>query len=204
MVWFGMSLFGSLLAGRPYPHYLLQLVPAGVLLIGVIWETKKKGTVLSVSLGGMLLLSAAFRYDFAFYPAGEYYINFGKYVMGQKGRAEFYDDFDWRTTRNYQIGRFIKERTLEDERIYVWGDEPYIYVLADRLPVGKWVMAYHIDIFDNKDRLMEEFELNPPKFLLWAKKDASFQRLADFRDERYLPVKEFDQIEVYRRIGWRQ
>lgn len=204
VVWFGMALFGALLSGRPYPHYLLQLVPAGALLLGVIWETKKKGTILSAGLGLILLVVAIFKYGFGIYPAGEYYHNFARYVMGEMGQAEFYDSFDWRVTRNYEISRYLKERTNKDDRIYIWSDEPYIYVLSERLPAGKWVMAYHIQIFDKKDEMMRAVRKERPKFILWPKEEREFRALASYREAWYTKVKELGGMRIYRRMNWKQ
>ncbi|KKR71573.1 MAG: hypothetical protein UU16_C0059G0009 [Candidatus Woesebacteria bacterium GW2011_GWA2_40_7] len=39
-IWWGMGLFAALLSGRPYPHYLLQLVPVVSLALGMAtWGT---------------------------------------------------------------------------------------------------------------------------------------------------------------------
>ena len=204
VVWFGMALFGALLAGRPYPHYLIQIAPAGALLIGVIWETKNKGTVLSACLGLMLLVVAIFRYDFGFYKTVEYYKNFGRYVAGKIGQAQYYDNFDWRVSRNYQIGKYIKERTDKNDRIYIWSDEPNIYVLSERSPAGKWVMAYHIDIFDKRDEVLEAIKEQKPKFILWPKEGREFKALASYRDAQYIQVEEFEGLKIYRRMSWKQ
>jgi len=41
MIWFSFSLFAALLSSRPYPHYLIQVLPAFSLSFGFLALSKK-------------------------------------------------------------------------------------------------------------------------------------------------------------------
>ena len=80
-VWWGIALFSALLSGRPYPHYLLQLVPVVSLVAGaVVWE-EKRGKILWLTMV-VTTVAAVSLFKFYAYPVVSYYQNWGKWVVG--------------------------------------------------------------------------------------------------------------------------
>jgi len=155
LLWFIGALFGSQLSGRPYPHYFIEILPPAALLMGMMvkkneWLEK----IVGIGFLGLVVLSIV-GYRFWYYESLPYYKNFVSYILGNKDKNEFYEFWGKGVTRNYEVANYIKDITGENERIFVWGTEPAIYALSDRLPVGKYTVAYHIGDFGAKEKTME-------------------------------------------------
>jgi hypothetical protein len=55
----------------------------------------------------------------------------------------------------------------KDESVFLWSDSPQIYALSNKLPIGKYVVAYHIKFYKNADIVTkEEIETATPKFII--------------------------------------
>ena len=203
LVWFLWSLFGSLLSARPYPHYLIQVVPATCLLLGIVIDSQRKGVlVAAVGLLATLVMSVIV-IDFYFYPTLKYYKNFGLYATGEISKEEWGDRFDGRVSRDRQIGEYIVQRTDPDERILVWGDDPAIYLLSERLPAGRHVMTYHVEIFGRRKEEMASIQEKKPTYIVWlegAPKD--FKELNEQVAIEYIEVAKFKEATVLRKRAW--
>lgn len=198
--WFIAALFGANLSGRPYPHYLVQVIVPLVLLLGVMWERKK--VVRMVGMGLVLTLALAlWRYQFWFYRSIPYYVNYVQYVSGQKTKEEHDRFFGDGVIRNYKIAEYIRMRTEEDERIYVWGTEPSIYVVAERLPVYKYTVAYHVKDFDGWKGTMEAIKMERPKYIVVMDYEDEFKELSGYVAALYAEALVVDGGTVYRRIN---
>ena len=110
LVWFLMALFGALLSGRPYPHYLIQPAVPAVLLLGVLIKSKKWS--LRLAIIGVLLLSGFWWWQIKFwsYPLAAYYVNFEQYITKQKSLEEYRNYFDPRVNQVYNLESILKRR----------------------------------------------------------------------------------------------
>lgn len=190
--WLSFTLFAALLSGRPYPHYLLQTIPplvlAGTLLFNHI-KTKDK-----VLLLGFLSLFAAayFRFDFSTWSVTDYYNNFIRYTTGQINRTEYYRRFDSRMPRNYALAERLRRLTLPTDKIYIWGTDPGVYVMAGRLQVEKLVTSFHVDDLDYFDQTATALETElPPVIVVMENEWRAFPQLDALLSEHYLLL---DQI----------
>jgi hypothetical protein len=199
LVWFVFALFGALLSERPYPHYLIQLVPAGALLIAYSFDKQKKTWILSLGMVIALLSASVLKYQFYFYPVTKYYQNFAEYIVGRKSLKDYRNSFDSRVDRNYKVAEYIRLRTTKDEKIFVWGDEPFIYALSKRLPVGKYTVAYHVIDFNGKKETIERIESEKPTYIVWPKTETrEFDELLDVISSEYFMVNKIDDTLIYR------
>jgi len=175
--WFSATFFGALLSTRPYPHYLIQLLPP---LILTVLSLKQSKILAIVPL--FLLIFAVVRYKFYFYPVFSYYQNF--YFQGNQ--PQFFGG-DLHDTQ--KIADYLKLNTNPSDRIFVWGDQPFVYVLSDRLPVGRFVVSYHIADFSQYDYSMNQLKIHPPKYIVYYQMSSRpFPQLDSFLNNYYLPV----------------
>jgi hypothetical protein len=73
-----------------------------------------------------------------------YYQNTVSFLSGKKDVKTYQSFFDKKTPRDYDVVAFIKNHTRETDRVFIWGNSAQIYSLSNKLPVNKYVVAYHI------------------------------------------------------------
>ncbi|MEK9200576.1 MAG: glycosyltransferase family 39 protein [Patescibacteria group bacterium] len=190
-VWALFDLFAALLSARPYPHYLLQMAPAVALLLGVAdHESRARWVAGGVA---MLLVLSYSLFGFYHYRGVEYYANFGAFVTGQKSLSEYRGWFDGQVNNNYVIAETIKSWSDENEKIFVWGDQPTIYPLSDRLPCGRYLAKYHVLDFFSPSQTWDELADCKPKIIV---------DMSDFGGSLsdYMLVRQVDDTKIYRRM----
>ena len=167
LFWFFATIFGALLSGRPYPHYLIQVLPPlSILIIKVYSSQKIKNTIVAL-LSLIVLILAIYKYNFYFYPVLRYYTNFYSYILGRKSLADYRSSFGYSVNQTYQISDYIKNHTTSQDKIFIWGDEPYIYALTDRLPTSKYTVAYHISDFNGYQITIDKIKATLPKYIVY-------------------------------------
>jgi hypothetical protein len=200
-IWFAWALYGALLSERPYPHYLVQVLPAGSLLLPTLFNRQKKIYLLLTVILTSLTVGAVLKYRFYFYPTISYYQNFVSYVTRQKSVEAYRNSFDPRVNRNYHIAQYLKLRSTPDDRIFIWGDEPFIYALADRLPAGKYTVAYHIIDFNGQQITMDALRSKPPLYIvLETSEKRDFKELIAFTLANYVPVAQIEDATIFHRL----
>jgi hypothetical protein len=200
ILWFFMDLFGALLSGRPYPHYLIQVAPAlSLLLVFLITKSKSIEKVFVFSALG-ILISAFFYYKFWHYPVWRYYQNFYQFVSQQKTKEAYFAYFDSRANETYRLSRLIKSLTSSSDPIFVWGNEPYLYALSQRLPPGKYTVAYHIIDFNGWQETTLALAQKPPVLIIKSKSARPWKELDALLASRYLLIADWDNTTVYQKI----
>jgi 4-amino-4-deoxy-L-arabinose transferase-like glycosyltransferase len=201
-VWLSFALFGALLSGRPYPHYLVQVVPALVLLTGTTVGIKLRRWDKVVVSGLVVLLVLAYvRFGFGAYPVVSYYSNFVRFTAGKISQEEYQNGFDSRVVRNYQVAEYLKKHTKDEERVYIWGTEPGIYVLSDRLPVGRLTTSFHVEDLNEYERLGQELGKVKPEYIVVMETESrDFPQLKTLLDSQYVKVKQIGEAEIYRKL----
>lgn len=174
-VWVAFSLFNAFFSARPYTHYLLVLLPAVSLLFGLIFESQK-GRIINGVLCLFIIVIAG--YTFTYYKKNiAYYRNYLSFMTGNRSVDEYRDFFDKNTTRDYALAGFIKEKSA-DQPIFLWSDSGQIYALSEKLPIGKYIVAYHMTFY--KNALQEtKSALNDikPRFIIDTKQTMELQSL---------------------------
>lgn len=161
--WFASTIFGVLLSTRPYPHYLIQMVPPIILLISSVLVKNKISDLIPIILSFLFTFFIIIKYNFYFYPNLKYYLNFYSFSH-QNSYLEY---FGSRVLTNQNIAQIIKDNTKSSDYIFIWGDEPYVYAMSDRLPVGRYTVAYHIVDFNGYQETIDDFKANLPKFVVY-------------------------------------
>ena len=164
-LWLAFSIYSAFFSARPYIHYLLVILPSFVLLVGQSLESKK-----NMLLNIVLIFTISFMayFHFKVYRKNiSYYENFIKVITNNKSITEYERFFDGSTPRDYSIANFIKLSVSSDETIFLWSDSPQIYVLANKLPIGKYIVAYHITFYKNADIITrDQLEKSQPKYII--------------------------------------
>ena len=202
VIWFLMALFAALLSERPYPHYLIQAaIPAAILITWLLFGKKKllKLIILVVALG-----TGWFYYQIKFwnYPVISYYQNFIDYSRGKKSRDDYRSFFDWRVNQTYQVAEYLRRHTLPEERIFIWGDEPYIYALAERLPIGRYTVAYHVVDFNGFQETLDAWQQKQPKVVVVMEYEKrNFPEMKAWLNADYLLTEKIDQALIYMKLN---
>jgi len=199
LFWFSATIFGSLLSGRPYPHYLIQVLPPLTLIIVECLDFKEKKKQILSACSLFLFIIIVFKFKFYFYPVFSYYSNFYSYTIGQKSKTDYRNYFGSQTNDIYQISDFIKANTNPTDKIFVWGDQAYIYALSNRSPSSKYVASYHIADFNGYESTMNKLKANLPKFIIYYKMPGrSFPDLDNFIDSYYFTVKVVGDATIFK------
>jgi hypothetical protein len=186
LFWFSSTIFGVLLSGRPYPHYLIQAVPPLVLIIIQIFNFKER-KIQFISLFSLLFfIFVLFKFKFYFYPVFKYYSNFYSYSVGKKSTSDYRNYFGYQVNNNYEIADLIKKNTNLNDKIFVWGDDPSVYSLSNRLPSSRYTVAYHILDFNGYQSTMDKIKTMLPKFIIYHQmSNRSFPDLDNFIENYY-------------------
>ncbi|MDD4135612.1 MAG: hypothetical protein PHN66_00910 [Candidatus Shapirobacteria bacterium] len=199
LFWFSATIFGSLLSGRPYPHYLIQVLPPLTLIVVECFSFKEKKKQILSACSLFLFIFIVFKFKFYFYPVFSYYSNFYSYTIGQKSKADYRNYFGSQTNDIYQISDFINTNTNSTDKIFVWGDQAYIYALSNRLPSSKYVASYHIADFNGYQSTMNKIKANLPQFIVYySMLGRSFPDLDNFISNYYFAIKTFGDATIFK------
>lgn len=200
LVWFSSTVFGALLSTRPYPHYLIQILPPVCILFFNLFQSKKITSNLSkaISIFVISLSILFFRYyNFYTYPTLSYYKTF--YTNLNKPSV-FKNFFGSHVAQNQQIVDYLSPRLTVTDNIFIWGDSPYIYTLLDKLPTYKYVVAYHIVDFDGYDDLIFNLKSFLPKFIIYyPMPNRPFPKLDDIISKYYFLDNKVNSISIYQK-----
>jgi len=127
LAWGATSLAGAAAGGRGYDHYFIQFLPplclaAALGLAGLPDWARARRAARFLRPAVLLLLAV---------------------VLVQLGRGvvRFHADAHQPVDPSRRVAEFIQARTRADERIFVWGYHPDIYLFADRKPASRFVYA---------------------------------------------------------------
>lgn len=198
LFWFAATIFGTLLSTRPYPHYLIQALPPLVLIILSFFEFKKilKPLLSMVSIVCFVFVVA--KYKFYFYPVFSYYKNFYSYSLKIKSQAEYFSFFGYQVNSVHQISKYIQDNSTTSDKIFVWGDEPYIYALSNRLPTSRYTVAYHILDFNGYEQTINQIKSDLPKFVVYVPmSNRPFKDLDNILNRYYFVSQVFGNFLLY-------
>lgn len=164
-LWLAFALFNAFFSGRPYTHYVLVLLPAFCLTIGLFILNKNYS-----KLSGVLMLSVFILVLLNFGLYGKtpfYYQNFLSFISGGKSVADYQRFFDASTPRDYEIANFVDLYAKPQDNIFLWGNNAQVYDLTNKLPPGKYAVAYHIQSYsDGTTNTEAGLKTAKPKFII--------------------------------------
>ncbi|MBI2007418.1 MAG: glycosyltransferase family 39 protein [Candidatus Blackburnbacteria bacterium] len=203
VLWFTFALFASLLSGRPYSHYIIQVLPPLALLLSILVFGREKYRFLPVSFLFFFVFSLVF-YKFYYYPVFAYYGNFLAFVGGQKTKMEYFDYFDKRMPMIYQLAQALSSRTTKNDRIFIWGTAPEVYALSRRLPAARYITSFHIKDFNGEQETADSLLEKKPKYIIVFKNEtARFPQLASLLQKNYIYLETIGMAEIWKRFDLR-
>jgi hypothetical protein len=202
ILWFFTSLFAALLSARPYPHYLLQVLPAFALSFGLLSLPKTKIWLKPLpSYFTLILIWVFVSFHFWYYPNFAYFKNFYQFAFKIKSHQKYLNYFDRQASSLYQTAAFLRSHSEPQEKIFIWGVKPSIYALTHRLPVDRYTVSYHIIDLHSYEETISNLKQSPPRWLVWAQDEkASFPQLQDFIENNYVPFQQIGNLEIFYRL----
>lgn len=201
-LWFAFSLFAALLSSRPYPHYLIQAIPALSLSFAFLFYQKDKKWLKIIPVIFLIIGGLAFwGFKFWYYDNLPYFNNFYKYILGQRTKEDYFKYFGKHTEDIYQTAEFIRNRTSKEERFFIWGTQPSIYSLSKRLPTGKYTVSYHIIDFNGHEETILSLAKNPPRWIVvTGDEKRRFKELEIILDYDYTLYKVIGENKIFYHI----
>lgn len=165
LLWVSFSLFNAFFSQRPYTHYLLVILPSLSILFGSIFEFKNfKKLYLVFFLFSLLVIIKNFNF-YANIPG--YYANFLSFEMNKKSIIEYQNFFDKMTPTDYELASFLNSNTKSSDYIFTWGNNAQLYELTNKIPPGRYTVAYHITGYKNGiSETVRDLNLKKPKFIV--------------------------------------
>jgi len=171
-----------------------------LLISFVLFQTTIYTALFGVAIASLLAFGVV-RYKFWYYQSLPYYQNFVSYVFGQKSKEQFYNFWGDDVTRNYEAAAFVDQITTPNDRIFVWGTEPALYVIGNRAPAVKYVVSYHILDFSAQGEIGESLAKERPKVIVVIKSEpGKFSELSGIIDANYALAGTFGELLVYLRL----
>ena len=203
-LWTAFAALGSTLAGRPFPHYFIQLVAPLTLLVVALGASladarRAPQRAWLVGVLTVLLLVAAFPAAGGGPVSFAYWREVGGYLLGRRERADFDQWLSWRVANQR---RLVELMAGEPERtLFVWGEYPWLYPLAGMENPTRYSVPYHTSFVPGaKDEVLAVLRREPPRFIVWEREEwRRLPGLAELLADRYERVAVVDNTELYRR-----
>lgn len=217
--WMGLTLIAATLSNRPYPHYFLQVFPAMAMVItAALWLVvyalrrcrRDKGVLLCetdstkpvVEAAGSFIIISAFIATIGLlhvipYPTLKYYNLFFKLATKQISWEEYRDQFNPLLHDSYQVAKVL--RRSPDQEIFIWGNNPILYALSGKNPVGRFTVAFHIDDFNAYDETIAAIEQKKPTFVIVMKDQQPLPGLREYLMSGYISNSDYPTMTVWRR-----
>ncbi len=167
LLWFAFSIFNAFFSGRPYTHYVLVLLPSLCLLTGMALAEKQKTQKIlftALLIGTIFLLNR----NFSFYVKTiSYYTNYLSFMRNEKSVSAYQAFFDSKTPRDYALAWYLNTHLKKDDGVFIWGNNGQLYTLINRLPQGRYIVAYHITASNESvAETKAAFEKNRPRYVV--------------------------------------
>lgn len=200
-LWYIYSLFGSLLSGRPYPHYLLQPVVPLAIILPYLYVSRKRVTDILVIVSMVVMGAVAVvKIGFWGYPTVSYYKNFVDATTGRKNKEEYLNYFE-SARRNIPLYEFLSARMMGEHDLYIWGTDSTLYNLLDKLPAGgKYIVSFHVRDFEAYDEVMQNLEINKPKYIVVLPDPIVFPQLFALLRSSYVEIANIEGSVIYLRL----
>jgi len=199
-----VSAVGAAAGGRFYPHYYQQLLPAMALLAAPVFARAWRG-------GGPRVLSPSVAAPWLAVAVVVFFVAHWRGLAPQREGTE--------------AGRYLRAQAAPDDRLFVWGQVPRIYLDARLRPASRYVATFPLTGFifgpplpgvDTRSRIVpgswenlgKDFNAHPPAFIVDAEAGPGarypvgrFPALASLLAERYRPIARTAEGVIYQRTS---
>ena len=200
-----VSAIGAAAGARFYPHYYVQLIPPLALLAAPYFARLWSRTMQP----SRWLLRPAVTYAWLGLTVVAFSIEHWTGLAPRRVPSE--------------AGRYLSTHSSPDDRIFVWGQTPEIYLDAHRRPASRYITTFpltgyifggRLPGFDTRSRILpgawtnlaQDFARHPPIYIVDVQSDpktaqypvTNFPILANLLKERYQPVARTAEGMIYR------
>lgn len=200
IVWLVAAGVASFLSNRPYPHYVLQIVPPLLFLVAAVAASKAKRfwTGINIALVG-LYVAALVALGFKPYPLFAPYVAIAEWMTGRISTPEYQARFNHLVPQNQKIGTIIARNTLPSDTIFIWGTNPMLTALTGRRPTGRFTVAFHIHDLRVYESTLQAIRDEKPVYIVVMKDEAELPGLNEILEQYYPFVTETEDMRLYRR-----
>jgi len=207
--WFVVAIFAATLSNRPYPHYLLQVVPPLALCLGWLAlagqsfiKTKRLvplfSPVILTALPMVMLIITWVALGFFGYPAISYYANFIKVMTGQVSSQTYAEGFNSSIGDNTRVTEILQ--TSQSPSFFIWGTNPLLYAQSHTIPSSRFTVAFHIKDFNAYDETLAQVKAKQPEYIVVMKDDAqTFPALNQYLLQHYMSNTSFETMVLWKR-----
>jgi len=197
-LWFFFSLFNAFFSQRPYTHYVLVILPSFCLFLGLLLMQKNKYLRLDflIFVVSVFFLLTQFSY---YAKTVFYYQNFVQFIAGQKNVYAYQRFFDGNTPNDYEIAGYVNNRLGKNDNLFIWGNNAQVYKLTNKLPPGRYTVAYHITNYEDGYKNTEEglIKKNPKMIVIMPNVSIYPFSLLGYRQKINI-----NGISIYERISY--
>ena len=181
-LWLTFTLSAALLTGRPYSHYMLQIMPPLALVtalvaphIRVSWRPRLQqapGLTIAVAIAVLWLavVIPAFKGNLVamrYAKAEDYYGNFAMWATGLKSTESYNDYFDRRVNLTNHLDETLEGLKAQGEKVYIWGEIPWLYPLAESQPATRYMTSFYVLLISYLDvELSDTLTAADPRFIV--------------------------------------
>ena len=199
-LWFAFSLFGALLSDRPYPHYLQEPALPFALLLPFLFVAENVMSWIVIAILTASIILTQWQIKFGAYPTTSVYQTYWEYVTKKISWSGYMARFD-NAPQNYAVAQYLNERLSSADQIYIWGTDPTIYNLTDRLPSGgKYIVSFHVRDLNQYDYTMTHLQAHPPLYIVFFPDAGEFPALTAFISHAYVLAKHIGTAQIYIRL----
>ena len=197
----------STLSGRPYPHYLIQLVPILIILGAVLLEFGrmslfKKILIMIVTVTVIILLfGKADNYRIVSQQRLSrnyyYYLDFAKFhLFGNENTNLWY----WRGHQRFQSTLDLVdyyEANFNNEKYFYYGEQPWIYPQLGKNYSNKYLVWYHLIYSDDKmDRAITDIQ-DSQVLIIDEKSRKKLPEIFNLIESKFVKVHEIENFMIY-------
>jgi 4-amino-4-deoxy-L-arabinose transferase-like glycosyltransferase len=196
--WTLFGLFAITLSERPYPHYLIQVVPEVSFFFALLLAERSLEQSLSI-LPLVLVFFVPFYYKYWHYSTLTYYQRFASFMAGKINKEEYFFGFGKRVNANYELTNVLVTSTSPKDSVYVWGEEsPVVYALAKHLPPYKYVATYHVLDYSTREAEAKILVEKKPSLIVLLPESPTFPQIIPLLRKDYFLLLTLKGAEVWR------
>lgn len=167
LIWFAFSLFNAFFSGRPYTHYLLVLLPSFVLFGAMVLGGQNSRLTRFGKMLFVVILFLLIKNFWLYTKIIPYYQNYIDFISNRKSVFAYQKFFDGKTPWDYELASYLRSHTKDTDGVFVWGNNAQVYKLVNKLPPGRYTVAYHMRSSEKTIKeTISAIEKKQPKFIV--------------------------------------
>jgi 4-amino-4-deoxy-L-arabinose transferase-like glycosyltransferase len=216
-LWLSLTLAAAMLTGRPYSHYLLQMMPPLALLVVLLaskvrlsWRPRlRQAPALGVAMTLVLLWTAvvvpAFRGNVLAMPytkAEDYYANFFGWAAGLRSEEAYNRYFDKRVGLTLHLNSELAQLGVRGESMFIWGEYPWVYSMTGSRPATRYMTSFYTLLITDLDLELGQTLIDADPRFIMVMNDAW---PGDLNDARGIVKRRYQNAtrSLYGLIAWR-